>query len=65
MKRLLTPVLLWIVLSSAAFSQNRGAGAACDRECLRGMVTQYLEAMVAHNPKALPLAASVRLSAHC
>jgi hypothetical protein len=27
----------------------------CDRECLRGFITQYLDALVAHNPSALPL----------
>jgi hypothetical protein len=62
MKRLLTFAAVSITLASPVLSQNRAAGAACDRECLRGMVTQYLEAMVAHNPKALPLAASVRFT---
>jgi hypothetical protein len=40
-----------------------GARAAdCDRECLRGFVTQYLDAMVAHKPAALPVAAKVRFT---
>jgi hypothetical protein len=45
-----------------------GAGAAhsvaadCDRECLRGFITQYLDALVAHNPTALPLSAKVRFT---
>ena len=34
--------------------------ADCDRECLRGFITQYLDAMVAHKPGALPVAAKVR-----
>lgn len=35
---------------------------ACDRECLRGFVTRYLDAMVAHNPGALPVAPNVRFT---
>ena len=34
----------------------------CDRECLRGFVTRYLDAMVAHTPKALPLSPNVRFT---
>jgi hypothetical protein len=30
--------------------------ADCDRECLRGFITQYLDAMVAHKPGSLPVA---------
>ncbi len=36
--------------------------ADCDRECLRGFVTQYLNAMVAHNPAMLPVSGSVRVT---
>jgi hypothetical protein len=36
--------------------------ADCDRECLRGMITQYLDAMVAHKPSALPVAAKVKIT---
>jgi hypothetical protein len=36
--------------------------AACDRECLRGFVTQYLNAMIAHNPASLATAPSVRFT---
>jgi hypothetical protein len=35
---------------------------ACDRDCLRGITTQYLNALVAHNPSALPVAANVRFT---
>jgi len=44
------------MLSTTAFGQN------CDRDCLRGVITGYLNALVAHNPKALPLAANVRFT---
>ena len=36
--------------------------ADCDRECLRGFITQYLDALIAHNPSALPLADKVRFT---
>jgi uncharacterized protein (TIGR02246 family) len=35
---------------------------ACDRECLRGITTEYLNALVAHNPGALPIAENVRFT---
>ncbi len=34
----------------------------CDRACLRGFVTQYLDALVAHNPGALPLSPGVKFT---
>ncbi len=32
----------------------------CDRACLEGLATQYLSALVAHDPKTLPLAKDVK-----
>jgi hypothetical protein len=63
MKRIFAAAFLMITLAVAASAQNRGAtGSACDRECLRGFITQYLDAMIAHNPSALPTAPSVRFT---
>lgn len=59
MRRLLVPVLLFGFLALPAFGQ---AGTRCDRDCLRNFITQYLEAMVAHNPKALPTSPSLRFT---
>jgi hypothetical protein len=39
-----------------AASINTAHAADCDRECLRGFITQYLDAMVAHKPGSLPVA---------
>src|SRR5262245_61165438 len=36
--------------------------ADCDRECLRGFITQYLNAMLAHSPGTLPVNDKVRLT---
>jgi hypothetical protein len=64
----------WIVLGALAmtaifvltgrFSPPVAAGGPipvdCDRACLEGLATQYLSALVAHDPKGLPLAADVK-----
>ena len=34
--------------------------AECNRACLEGLINQYLEAVVAHDPKRLPLSADVK-----
>jgi len=47
----------------AAKGKEKDKGpAVCDRACLEGFVTQYLDALVAHNPFGLPLAAKVKFS---
>jgi len=38
------------------------SGQTCDRACLRGWITKYLNAMVAHDPSALALAPNVRFT---
>jgi len=38
------------------------AATDCDRECLRSFITQYLAALVAHNPGALPVADKVKFT---
>jgi hypothetical protein len=42
---------------SAAFSQD----SECDRQCLVNMMQRYLEALVKHDPKAVPFAEEVKL----
>ena len=49
-----------ILLAVAASIPSRSAD--CDRECLRGFVTQYLNAMVAHTPSALPVSDNVKFT---
>jgi hypothetical protein len=52
-----------IVLSSVfLLSSVSPAQTQCDRECLRGFITQYLTAMIAHDPKSLPLTANARFT---
>lgn len=37
----------------------------CDRECLSGFITQYLDALIAHKPDLLTLASDVRFTEDC
>src|SRR5688500_8037903 len=45
-----------LTAGDAASQAGRAGGAACDGECLIGVAEQYLDALVARDPKRLPLA---------
>jgi hypothetical protein len=53
-----------IILLAVSLSVASAALAAdtCDRQCLRGFVTTYLNALVAHGPAVLPVAANVKFT---
>ncbi len=58
-------LLLSLSALNLAFAQTAASqtpAPACDRQCLRGMLTRYLNAVLAHDPKQLPLAAGVRFT---
>ena len=55
MKRLIF-VLLFAVMAAPAAAQNP----RCDRACLEAIANQYLQALVAKDPKKAPLAGSIR-----
>jgi hypothetical protein len=61
MKRTIVLLLLLVLFSLPASPQTPGGG-SCDRECLRGFITQYLNAMVEHNPRALQTAPTARFT---
>jgi len=42
------------------FAAPGWAQSACDRACLENFVDQYMDALIAHNPKALPMTARVK-----
>jgi hypothetical protein len=42
--------------------QAQSGSGACDRACLEGFVDRYLDALIAHDPKLLPLARNVRFT---
>ena len=50
----------WATAASAG--QGGDAPAACDRECLRGKVTQLLHALVKHDVRGLPVAGTLRVT---
>lgn len=56
----LTALVFFAAWMTAA--PQSAAQTSCNRECLRGLITDYLNAMVAHNPKSLPLAANARFT---
>src|SRR5262245_22780821 len=43
------------ILTMLAATTGTGFAADCDRTCLRGMLDQYLAAVVKHDPAAVPL----------
>ena len=46
----------------ALTSGTEAQGAKCDRACLTDMMTRYLNAMVAHDPSAVPVAPNVKFT---
>ncbi len=58
-----TIIRLLLVLGACAATANAAQTApTCDRECLRGKVTQVLYAFVKHDVSKLPVAADVRVT---
>ncbi len=53
---------LCLLLIAGAASPATPESAACDRDCLRGITTQYLNALVAHNTNAVPVASNFRFT---
>ena len=50
------------VIALVAMTTSAAQAADCDRACLKGMITKYVDAMVAHDPAQLPLAANARFT---
>lgn len=53
-------VVIAAVLSVLSLSPPSVFAQQCDRACLTGMMTQFVDALVAHDPSRLPLADDVR-----
>lgn len=54
--------LILCALAPTASRAQTASAASCDRSCLRGLMDQYLKALVAHDPGSLPLAAKVKFT---
>jgi hypothetical protein len=62
------PVLLIIIVSIFSLPSLKAVAAdkvACDRECLKGFVTNYIDALVAQKPDILPLSPKVKFTEDC
>jgi len=51
-----------IVAAAAHVGTPARAADSCDRTCLRGFITRYLDAMVAHTPSTLPVSPTLRFT---
>jgi hypothetical protein len=52
----------FVILTALATFAQPAVAKTCDRACLGGLITRYLNDMVAHNPSALPVTAHVRFT---
>src|SRR5580700_1902050 len=57
--KLFARLSLVIILCGLAVGQGTGP---CDRECLNGFVDQYLDALVKHDTRLVPLAKNVKFT---
>ena len=57
-KTWMAAVVFGVSLGSAAYAQS----GACDRACLEGTVDKYLDAMIAHDPKLVPIEKNVKFT---
>jgi len=53
---------LFFGLTTAAAQNPPAGGAACDRACLAGFVTKYVDALIAHKPEALQIAPKTKFT---
>jgi len=51
--------LLFMSIFAAALSAAPADEARCNRECLRGFISKYLDSMMSHDPSRLPHSANV------
>jgi hypothetical protein len=62
MRRLVLVSIVGMLIVPCIVTARAQAPAACDRECLRGKVTQLLYALVKHDVSALPVADTLRVT---
>jgi hypothetical protein len=53
-------IALLVIVAPSSWAQ--GSSRACDRACLESLVDKYLDAVIAHDPKQLPLAKNVKFT---
>jgi hypothetical protein len=55
-------ILLLAMTAAAGHLRAQNNSGPCDRACLDGFVDRYLDALIAHNPKLLPLSRNVKFT---
>src|SRR5579862_4720344 len=50
----------WVAVAAFGASAAQAADTGCNRECLAGVMSSYLEALVSHDPARLPTARNVK-----
>ena len=60
LKSLACAATLAFSLSPAAFPQAQTKSGPCDRACLESFADQYMDALIAHDPKPLPLSTKLK-----
>ena len=59
-------ILLFIFINTVSYVTSAGASEKkCDRECLKGFVTQYIDALLKQTPDALPVSKNVKFTEDC
>jgi hypothetical protein len=58
--RVITIAAFFLIIN--LFSVQAVTAQECDRECLKGMITKYIDALVGHDPSILPLGSNVRFT---
>ena len=56
------PIAAIVSIVLIGLSTTAAAADTCDRACLSGLLTQYVDALVAHDPSRLPVTADVRIT---
>lgn len=64
-RKIMLAVIALLSMNSIQSFANASAAPACDRDCLKGFVTRYLDALAAHKPEALPVAANIKFTEDC
>ncbi len=55
-------MVLALITTVGSAAQDRNGSGPCDRACLENFVDSYLDALIAHNPKLLPLSRNVKFT---
>ena len=64
-KNVVILMAVFMIAGLIGFSITDASAQTCDRECLKGFITKYLDALTAKKPDSLPLAADVKFTENC